>query len=387
MGGFRITMSAAYSKIKTHLWVLSGARCQFEGCNAPLWRDEVTLQKMNRSYVAHIIAREPNGTRGDEKLSELLAEDIGNLMLLCDAHHRLVDGDGSEYPVERLREMKRSHEERIATLTALQENRKSHVILYGANVGGHSFPLSWDMAVDAMLPRYYPAEKPAIELSLVNSPFLDDEPGYWVNERNNLNRQYVDRVRPRLALRDIHHLSIFALAPQPLLIEFGRLLSDIPTAEVYQLHREPPGWAWQDRQTSLQYEVFEPDNEFENVALNLSLSATIDDSRITNILGSATSIWRMTIDSPNNDFLKHPDDLREFRNAYRALLDRIKARHGQDQVLNIFPAVPNSVAIEIGRVWMPKADMQYLVYDQNSKLGGFTPALSSRIEEDGNDAG
>ena len=379
-------MSAAYSTVKTRLWIVSGGRCEFEGCNTPLWHDEVTLQKMNRSYVAHIIAREQNGPRGDQKQSKLLAEDIGNLMLLCDAHHRLIDGDSDEYSIERLHEMKRSHEERIATLTSLQKNRKSHVILYGANIGGHSFPLSWDMAVGAMLPRYYPAEQPAIEMSLINSPFRDHEPDYWVNERNNLSRQYADKVRPRLALRDVQHLSVFALAPQPLLIEFGRLLSDIPAAEVYQLHREPPNWAWQDRQTSMRYEVIEPEAEFENVALNLSLSATINDSRITDVLEPATSIWRMTIDVPNNDFLKHPDDLREFRRAYRVLIDRIKARHGQDQILHIFPAVPNSVAIEIGRVWMPKADMQYRVYDQNSKLGGFTPTLSSTIEEDGSDA-
>lgn len=41
----------------------------------------------------------------------------------------------------------------------------------------------------------------------------------------------------------VHHLSVFALAPQPLLMELGRLLGDIVPAEVHQLHREAEGVA------------------------------------------------------------------------------------------------------------------------------------------------
>jgi len=68
--------------------------------------------------------------------------------------------------------------------------------------------------------------------------------------------------------------------------------------------------------------------------------------------------------------------LRLFRQQFRLLLDRVKARHGQDVVLHVFPAVPLSVAVEIGRVWMPKADLPLCIYDQNRKLGGFTKALA-----------
>ena len=88
------------------------------------------------------------------------------------------------------------------------------------------------------------------------------------------------------------------------------------------------------------------------------------------------SIWRMTVAVPNNDFLKSHEQLRIFRQQFRKLLDRIKERHGQDALLHIFPAVPVSVAVEIGRVWMPKADLALCIYDQNRKLGGFSKAFS-----------
>jgi hypothetical protein len=39
--------------------------------------------------------------------------------------------------------------------------------------------------------------------------------------------------------------------------------------------------------------------------------------------------------------------------------------------LHIFPALPVSAAVDVGRVWMPKADLPLIIYDQNRKLNGF----------------
>jgi len=44
-------------------------------------------------------------------------------------------------------------------------------------------------------------------------------------------------------------------------------------------------------------------------------------------------------------------------------------------IISIFPALPVSAAVEVGRVWMPKADLPLQVYDQNRAHGGFEPAL------------
>ena len=104
-----------------------------------------------------------------------------------------------------------------------------------------------------------------------------------------------------MELADIQHLSIFALAPQPLLIELGVLISDICQADVYQLHREPANWKWQDDPDGFDYIVEEPE-VIQKVALNLSLSAAIDNERIINVLGTDTSIWTVTIPKPDNDF-------------------------------------------------------------------------------------
>jgi len=180
-----------------------------------------------------------------------------------------------------------------------------------------------------MLPHRYPADgRLTLEIELRASAHSDHEADYWAFQRETLSRQFKSKVRERLEAREIRHLTVFALAPQPLLIELGRHLCDITQMDVYQLHREPKGWA-----------------------------------------------WPVEADHPNNDIMKRPSELGEFRRLLRSTFNAIKARHGERAVINVFPALPVSAAVEVGRVWMPKVDLPLVIYDQNRTLGGFTKAL------------
>jgi len=372
--------------VKFRLWGKAGGRCQYEGCNKPLWIDGLTKAEFNIAYLAHIIADKPDGPRGHPVLSEKLKTDISNIMLMCDEHHRRIDKvDVAGHSVERLQKMKVTHEKRIELLTSIQEEMKSHIILYGANIGEHHSQVNWEKAANAMVPIFYPAENRAIELSLKNSSFHDNNKDYWLIERQHLKNQFLQYIKPRLASGEVNHFSIFGLAPIPLLIKLGYLLSDIPKADVYQLHREPPDWKWQSHPDHSQYKIAEPDSRHANVAINMSLSATVDPSRISEVLKEPHSVWTMSVDIPNNDFLKSQSQLCQFRTCFRELLDRIKAEHGERSTLHIFPAIPVSIAVEIGRVWMPKADLPMMIYDQNRNLGGFVPAfrIPNLVEEKG----
>lgn len=371
-----MSITAIPGPVRIRLWGKAAGRCQYEGCNKPLWFDSLTKAEFNTAYIAHIIADQSTGPRGHEVFSEKLKADISNLMLMCDEHHRLIDKvDVDGHSVDRLRDMKARHERRIELLTSIDDDKRSHVLLYGANIGDHSSNISFQKAAVAMVPQLFPADKEAIELSLKNSSFSDDENTYWQIETDHLSRQFADKVKTRLALSGIHHLSIFALAPIPLLIKLGTLLSDIPSAEVYQLHREPSNWKWQ--QHCLNRFICEPPKSTKGIpALNISLSATINDSRISSKLTADHSIWKLTVEDVGNDFLKSSQQLADFRQTFRILLDRIKAEHGETSSLHIFPAIPVSIAVEIGRIWMPKADLSLVIYEQNQKLGGFYPAVT-----------
>lgn len=69
-------------KTIVRLWGLAGGRCQYAGCNAPLWRDELTVADMNGAYIAHIYDVHRQTHRYDPVLSPRLATDISNLTSL-----------------------------------------------------------------------------------------------------------------------------------------------------------------------------------------------------------------------------------------------------------------------------------------------------------------
>ena len=361
--------------VKVALWAQAAGRCEYEGCNQRLFLDRVTSTFMYSGYIAHIVADSADGPRGDAVRSPQLSKDLSNLMLACDVHHRLIDVERLEdHPAERLFEMKRRHEQRIELLTSLLPERESHVLLYGANIGNHSPVLSFQKAAQAMLPDWYPAESQAIEIGLKNSGVTDRNAAYWDLEAASLQANVTQFWRPRFAQGHIKHLSIFALAPQPLLMKLGSLLSDIQAARTYQLHREPVGWSWPSESNPLNFSLQTPDRIAGPPALVFSISATVIDERVETTLPGA-SIWKISVPSPNNDVVRSPQDTAAFRFCLRSALDRIKAAHGQSSVIHLFPAMPVSLAVDTGRVRMPKADLPMIVYDEDRRAGGFRVAL------------
>jgi len=364
--------------VSNMLWGLAAGRCEFAGCNKALWKSSVTQERVNIGQRAHIWSWSSGGPRGNDGVDAPQLNSLENLMLVCHDCHKKLDQrrDGGRYSAELLQQWKASHEARIELVTGVDPSRRSHVLLYGTNVGAHSSPLSFQRAACALFPDRYPAEAQPITLGMINSAWRDRDAEFWGIEEKNLRRQFDEKVRPRLAIGDIQHISVFGLAPQPLLIVLGSLLTDIVPADVYQLRREPQGWKWGNATNDIKFIVNRPTEPNGQPALVLSLSATITADRIRKVLGEEASIWEMTLSLPHNDWLQSQNQLRAFREALRPLLDQIKAIHGQMTPLHIFPAMPVASAIELGRVRMPKADTPWCIYDQLNDSGGFIPTLN-----------
>ena len=364
------------AKTKNLLLVKSGGRCEYKGCNKALYQDLVTKKNFNQSYIAHIVADKPGGPRGDKVRSPLLADDVNNLMLLCDTHHRLIDKiEEKQHSESILLEMKKNHEKRIERLTAISPSMDSYIVTYRANVGLHSPNITYDTVREYLIPNFYPAIDYSIELGLVNSPFIDKNKSFWRTEIEALESNFNELLKPKIRKNNISHISLFALAPMPLLIKLGTLLNHIHNVEIHQPVKQPKTWNLIETYDTIEYEIISPNKHHEIVAINLSLSATINNDRITNVLGDDCSIFTITIKNPFNDFLKAKNQLFDFSEKIRILLNEIKSRYEAQTPIHIFPAMPVAIAIELGRAWMPKADMPLIIYDENTANSGFFKAL------------
>lgn len=90
------------------LFALSGNICAFPGCNQKLFEDNHNLI----GQICHIEAANRDGARYNPNQSEEERASFDNLIVLCATHH-LVTNDCSKYPVEKLKEIKKRHEERF----------------------------------------------------------------------------------------------------------------------------------------------------------------------------------------------------------------------------------------------------------------------------------
>ncbi len=122
--------------LRTHkiLWGRSGNRCAI--CGTELVVDP-SCESDDPSVVgaeAHIVARSESFTRGhDSAMSPKERDGYTNLILLCAVHHKQVDDQPGYYTAERLRQIKKSHEEKVRkTLSAEdREEQKSDLIYAG----------------------------------------------------------------------------------------------------------------------------------------------------------------------------------------------------------------------------------------------------------------
>lgn len=362
------------------LWGKAAGRCQYRGCNKELYTDPLTKVEFNQAYIAHIVADVPGGPRGDVVRSALLKDDISNLMLLCDVHHRLIDiADVEGHPEPLLLEMKKEHEERIANVCSISDDRQSHIVTYNANIGAHTPNVQYSIISKHLLPDYYPAEPRTIDLGTVNTLNKDSDPKFWDNELHTLQQKFDRLLFPLLNSGEIKHISLFALAPMPLLIKLGVLLNDIYSIDVRQKRRNPDTWKFDD-DFDTEYHFIKSNEIKDKVALKIELSDTITDDRITSVLGNEVSIYSLRIDNPNNDFIQSRKQILDFGDKMKLIFREIKKLHGEEAILNIFPAMPASLAVQLGRVWMPKADLTMKIFDQNRLLGGFVEAIEIKHE-------
>lgn len=365
-------------KVQSALWARAAGHCQYRSCNKDLVGDLISgNEDALFGFLAHIVGDSADGPRGDVIRSPLLAKSLDNLMLLCAVHHKLIDVDGlNDHPEPLLLGMKAEHEARISLLAGIDEDRASHVVRFGSSIGKNEALVSTRAIFAAMPPDHHPASAQTIDLEMTGLAFTDGDPAFWTIQQANLQRNFATRVGGRIERQEVRHLSIFALAPQPLLIELGRLLCDIVPMVVHQRHREPSTWNWQRDHDIIEYQVGEPvPGRRGAVALKLGISATITDDRIERVLGQDASIWSLYAAAPHNDIVRRPEDQAAYRVALRSLLNTIKARHGEGVPIHVFPALPASLAVETGRIWMPKADSELKIYDQQRETG-FVYALT-----------
>jgi hypothetical protein len=119
------TMTGLSNKTVKRLFALSANRCAFPECGRAIVQPDGIVT----GEICHVAAINKKGPRYDPNLSEEETHSFENLMLLCEHHHKIVDGDTKTYTTELLRGIKAMHEKNGNIELSLEDDRRADQLL------------------------------------------------------------------------------------------------------------------------------------------------------------------------------------------------------------------------------------------------------------------
>ncbi len=70
VSGVRDVTRYVKPSVQYMLWGMAAGRCEFNGCNKPLWKSSVTQEQVNIAEKAHIYSFSGEGPRGNEEITD-----------------------------------------------------------------------------------------------------------------------------------------------------------------------------------------------------------------------------------------------------------------------------------------------------------------------------
>lgn len=348
------------------LWAINAGRCVF--CNRSVYAESTFGMDGNFGELAHIHAV---GTMGPRHVPDMTEEDLNdatNLMLLCQEHHKMIDDNPDIFPGEYLWGKKLAHETRIRKVTEVGDLVTCRLVSYCTTIDNNEIPvheheLKRAIIKDGLVPGY----DRCINLAAITHRNERTSSRYAQKASDLVHavkQKLEDIVEPKECI------AIFAIAPMPLLMKLGTLINDQYHTRVFQKHRTGYEWAWKDDNATVEYNVYGLDElkpGHKQVAVNISLSASINNARISPITGNTVPIITFTIDSPNREFVTNESIANKFVSSYRDMIENIKHKCAPEQIL-LFPAMPASLAVRLGQDYMFKTDPPIIIYDEDQSV-------------------
>lgn len=375
-------------KTAQKVWADAGGRCMFDGCATDLTEVPLYSAPARVGYLAHIVASDPQGPRGCQQRSHPLSDHPDNIMLMCDAHHRLIDSFApGHYPEEVLVEMRRAHRDMVRNYLDSLAFPRTRAITLHANLAHVPTYFHDSELIDAILATGR-AMLPEVIHHVRRTAQRDDRnsPGFWGNylrEHENQIRQLVTSFNNPSA-SETEELAVFPLHHNATMVLAGRIMGEARAIQVFQYHRDRRTWAWDEDVSPKPAGTFNVegliDDRTPEVLVTLELTARMDEEAMPAELAPAIAEgrlpWiRITTPSPRFDCIGHPNDLDQFMHVARRVIN-----HVQDvmrvQTVHLIAISPASTVFRFGQMLQAGHHPLYTIYDRAGRNDKFVPAFS-----------
>jgi hypothetical protein len=374
-------------EVATQVWADAGGCCMFKGCAADLSTVPLYNVTARVGYLAHIVASDPEGPRGNATESHPLSNRADNIMLMCDAHHRLIDCFAlDKFGVDRLREMRREHTAMVRKYRAAMQLPVAQAVTIFADLGGIPTHYPDSEFMEALLAEGF-AMNPHVARHLTYKN-RDDRtpPDFWGNYLREMFNP-ITRMFGELGGQAAKHdgdLAIFGVHHIPTLVLAGRIIGEARTVHVFQRSRARASWLWNAAATAHSPGTFKldglSDNHVDEVLMTVELTAAVELGTLPNALCSAVTRgempWiRLTTVNPDSECIQRKEDLAQAlavaRRAINGIQDRMRAKR-----VHLVVVSPASVAFGIGQLMQPGHHAEFKLYDRPNRDNPFREAFT-----------
>lgn len=362
--------------VRNALWARTAGRCTI--CNRRLLGDSRTyMHSVLLAELAHNVGATAgeNSPRRTHRGGVIDTEAEENLLLLCHDCHRLIDHPDhiDFFPPEKLREIKESFERRIEMVTENGGLTRTAALRVGSQIRGSLALASQREVAETLLAVNY--------LGLVETQRSGDFTcringkvggrGYWEAAQQSVD-DAMDLVRQAVDSGDVEHISVFAIAPVPLLVYLGSKLDDKTRTRIFQKQRDQYlGWSWVDHGDPVDFDVLltEPisDASCDEVVLTCAITSQVNTDLLPEGISQLPRIeihpYRV---APSPTLLSHEQSLANFAARWRDALARAESLVRGARRWHLVASAPVSVAIEAGRGVMGDAHPPVVVYEREN---------------------
>lgn len=380
----RVRGSSISKTTALEVWADAGGRCMYEGCGEDLSREDLSLVANKVGYLAHIIASNPKGPRGDSDLSHKRANDPENIMLMCDRHHRRIDVfEREEHTVKVLQAMRTRHRDLVRThLDALKYPRVLAVPLLAnlAHIRTHFSDHEYREAILATRHAMLSGSKEFLRRDERDDRRSTEFWAHLLSQTEHDIRLLVQSVSKGDLSKD--KLAIFPLHLMPILILAGRIIGEARSIQVFQFDRFT--WKWDESATPKPKGTVRVEGltgqQAEEVLLSIELTAELEPTAYPQVTTTGASISelphiRIRTSNPNSGCIKHPDDLKQFRDIARTAINHIQDKMNASHI-HLIPVSPASTVFCLGQMLQAGHHPPYTVYDRTDFEKPFFEALT-----------
>jgi len=361
--------------VRNALWARTAGRCTI--CNRRLLGDSRTyMHSVLLAELAHNIGATegPSSPRRGHRdvLNDTEAEE--NLLLLCHDCHRLIDHPEhiDFFPPEKLREIKEAFERRIEMVTENGGLTRTAALRMGCQIRGSLAVASQREVAETLLAVNY--------LGLVETQRSGDFTcriggraggrGYWDAAQQSID-DTLHLVRQAVDSGDVEHISVFAIAPIPLLVYLGRQLDDKTPTRIFQKQRDQfIGWSWADQGEPVDFAVFTPqpgDTAADEIVLVCSVTSEVNPELLPATISGCPRIEvRPDQVAPSPTLVSHEQSLTNFGTRWREALAAAESLFPAARRWHLVASAPVSVAVEAGRAVMRDVHPQVVVYEREN---------------------